>query len=110
MKKKRSLLIVMMVLFLALIAGCGTDQGASKSSGDSEGGIVPFYTTPTGGVNYILAAGMSQLFNQAKILPSYNVVTEATSGSTEAVLFLAKRFDRGELAFASVASDAVTQI
>src|SRR5699024_7453983 len=75
-----------------------------------ESGVIPFYTTPTGGVNYILGAGMSQLFNQSNLFPDVNLVTEATSGSTEAVVFLTERYDQGQPAFASVASDAVTKI
>lgn len=110
MKKNLALLLVLTsVVFI--LAACGSDKSADNEVSDGKTtGVVPLYTPGSGGTNYVIGAGISQLFNSSKEMPDVVLSTESVNGSTEILKNLISRSEKGKAAFGVPASDIATNI
>lgn len=107
MKKRQGLLlIVLFLLIVGLLAGCGGSSGGdAEGQNSSQTEIVPIYTPPAGGAAYILGGGIANIVN--KELSGVQLVAESTSGSVEMVKLVSERWSNNKDAFAIIASDGV---
>ncbi|MEK4026399.1 TAXI family TRAP transporter solute-binding subunit [Sporosarcina sp. FSL W7-1283] len=109
--KKNLMSIVVLLSILLVLAACGSTETSDKK--DAEGktaGVVPLYTPGSGGTNYVIGAGISQLFNSSKEMPDVVLSTESVNGSAEILKNLIARKDKGKAAFGVPASDIATNI
>ncbi|SDH17582.1 TRAP transporter solute receptor, TAXI family [Alteribacillus persepolensis] len=101
---KRLCLLLLAIFVTALATACAADENASSQEGSN--GIVSLYTPGSGGLIYMLSAGVSQLYDR----PDTELVTEATSGSSDIMQSLIERYESGTPAFGGLASATVSEV
>ena len=111
--KNKLVLIVVSLLVSILLAACGgtnTSTEVTPNSGSSNsGGIVPVYTPPAGGINYIIAAGVVDTVNNTKVLPNNQLSIEANYGAVDMLWRLIERHKQGQPAIAALADLSANQ-
>ncbi|MGJ9384153.1 TAXI family TRAP transporter solute-binding subunit [Salipaludibacillus sp. CF4.18] len=112
-KRLHNLSIFLLLTVMAVIfAACNSEQSESGGNG-SEGelsGSVPVYTSGSGGILYILNAGISNIFNTNDLMPGVQLVTEATSGSTEVMTLTLERAASGRAALGANSAPSVYKL
>lgn len=100
-------LVIMLLLSLAVMTGCGSGGGSQGSSSQGSSSQSPahltFATAGTGGTFYPLGGGMAKIISAN--VPNTQVTAEATGGSVEN----ARLLDKGEAELAFVAGDVAYQ-
>lgn len=107
---KRNLLVIFAIFAVVttVLVGCG--GGDKEASGNGKvSGIVPMYTPGAGGPNYIISAGIGQIFKSEKVMPDVVLTTEATSGVVEGTTLMIDRHKQGKPAFAAFTGEALSQ-
>ncbi|MDT8860817.1 hypothetical protein N0O92_11285 [Alkalihalobacillus sp. MEB130] len=106
MKRAIISIFFLFVMSLILVACGGGESSQPANNGDeSEGGfsgIVPVYTPGSGGINYIISAGLANIINNEKVLPGASFATEATNGTSEIVQYMSERHQQGLPAFGGI--------
>lgn len=111
MKKKLYSLCMFLSILALILAGCGSgkaEEGAD-GTGSKVSGIVPMYTPGAGGPNYIISAGIGQIFKNSNVMPGVVLTTEAMSGVVEGTNLLIDRYNQGKPAFAAFTGEALAQ-
>ena len=106
---KRMYISLVVLLFVSLLVACGggnTSESSNNGNGSTNEsaftGIIPVYTPGSGGINYIITAGLANMLNNDKVVPGASFATEATNGTTEIVQYMSERYDRGVPAFGAI--------
>lgn len=89
-------IFLLISLLTAIVAGCGNEEQRKEDKDQKSSGIVPVYTPGSGGISYILSAGIGKIFNSQKAMPDVQLVTEATSGGSELVQMILDKSDQGK--------------
>lgn len=108
-------IFLLIIGLLILVTGCFSAESTSSSIGESTSqsglsGIVPIYTPPSGGTNYIIGAGIGKVFKDLSIMPEVELVAESTSGTVEAASFLLERYREGKPALGVLSAETIDQI
>lgn len=106
--------LLFLLLFALVLTGCGdsnSEQSSSKGSATPDGsqGIIPVYTPGSGGINYIISAGLSNEINNSDVIPGVLFATEATNGTSEIVQYISERYSQGTPAFGGIGSSGADQ-
>ena len=104
------MIFISLIALVFIVAACGSEKGAEGDSPKKVSGIVPLYSPDSGGTNYVISAGISQIFNSSKVMPEVLLSTESISGSTQIISSVIDRYEQGKPAFGAPASDIATYI
>lgn len=111
MNRRLYCMFAIFMMISLIVVGCGTDEKHSEKSNEKGrvSGIVPMYTPGAGGPNYIISAGIGQIFKSEKVMPEVVLTTEATSGVVEGTTLLIDRYEKGKPAFAAFTGEALSR-
>jgi hypothetical protein len=84
-KVKRLISIFILILGISSVAIVYAADATNYSTNDDDfvSGVIPVYTPGSGGILYIVNAGLTNIMNNSGNLPDVKMATESTSGSSE---------------------------
>jgi TRAP transporter TAXI family solute receptor len=105
--KRASVGIFSLIFISVMLVACGGGDSSQPATNGEEtegsfSGIVPVYTPGSGGINYIVSAGLANILNNEKVLPGASFATEATNGTSEIVQYMSERHQLGMPAFGGI--------
>lgn len=113
MKKllKSMFIVLVLSVFVACSSG-GNSDGESSESGESNKGygVIPLYTPPAGGINYIISAGLADQLNRTISIDNTQFAVEATPGASDMVVNLMERYEQDKPAIAAFAHESAHSI
>ncbi|SDG91918.1 TRAP transporter solute receptor, TAXI family [Alteribacillus persepolensis] len=96
------------VVFVFLLAGCG---GGESTSSTSKADIVPIYTPPSGGINYVISAGVADVINQGNSDKTSNQISvEAMQGATDGVTRMIELYEQDRPSIGAYAYEAIDKM
>ncbi|WP_227935266.1 TAXI family TRAP transporter solute-binding subunit [Alkalihalobacillus deserti] len=106
--------LVFLFLVSLVLVGCGNGNLSQPTNDENKtegsfSGIIPVYTPGSGGINYIISAGLANILNNEQVIPGASFATEATNGTSEIVQYMSERHEQGRPAFGGIGSIGADQ-